>query len=378
MSCRLNRFIEPILVTRPTLPPLDVYQDYLRLIWQSQQLTNFGRFAREFEASIQDLIGSPNCLFVTNGTLALQLVLKALEVTGEVITTPFSFVATSSAIQWEGATPVLVDIDPHTLNLDPGRVEEAITPKTTAIVATHVYGNPCEIAQLESISRKHGLKLIFDAAHCVGVTHQGRALIQNGDASITSFHATKVFHSVEGGLAYFREQETGHRLRYMRNYGFNGPEDFQGLGINAKNSELHAAMGLALLPSLGAIIEKRLAVHRAYDRVLAGHPRLQQPRWSEDATRNGAYYPIILESEEVLLGLQSALEDKNVFTRRYFYPPLSRLPYVRATKIPVAENISRRVLCLPIYADLDLEAVGQIGAFIADFAERPEVLEARS
>lgn len=351
-------------VTCPTFPPLEQYIGYLEEIWKSKQLTNFGKFARELEEKIKNYIGTKNCQYVTNGTLALQLAIKALDLKGEIITTPFSFVATSSAIYWEGCQPILVDIDLETLNIDPKKIEAAITPKTSAILATHVYGNPCAIDELEAICEKHNLKLIFDAAHSFGSKFMNKSLLDFGDISTTSFHATKVFHTVEGGLVVFRNDEIGRRLDYMRNYGFRGAEDFQGLGINVKCSELHAAMGLCLLPGVHEAIGLRLAIHDIYDKVLKPVKKLKFQAWDSRASKNGAYYPIIFESEGILLKVQGALRAENILPRRYFYPSLSRLEYVKYQDVSIAESVASRVLCLPVYPDLPTTMAEKIAGIV--------------
>lgn len=356
----MDRQESPIFVTRSTLPPLETFVEYLQEIWKTRQLTNFGPFAKELERRLGDFVQSAHPLYVTNGTLALQLAIKALDLKGEIITTPFSFVATSSAIKWEGCTPVLVDVDRRTFNIDPAEVEKAITPNTSAILATHVYGNPCDIEALEQICKRHNLKLIFDGAHCFGIKYRGKSLLSYGDMTILSLHATKVFHSVEGGMIFTQDAELARRVDYMRNYGFKGAEAFQGLGINAKCSELHAAMGLALWPQIEETITKRLQVQGVYDRVLGRANGIRKQQWHSEASENGAYYPVVFQTEEILKEVIKALNDRNVFPRRYFYPCLSSLEYSVSKGVPLAEDLSKRVLCLPVYPDLNLEVARNI------------------
>lgn len=368
----LERQDSIVPVTLSTLPPIEIYTQYLQQIWKTRHLTNFGPLATRLEKLICDYLGTQNCQYVVNGTVALQLAIKALELRGEVLTTAFSFVATSSSLFWENCRPRLVDIDPQTLNIDPKKIEASITPETTGVLATHVYGNPCDIDALEDLCRKHNLKLIFDAAHAFGINYRGRPLLTHGDISICSLHATKVFHSVEGGLIYFRDEGLTEKLKYMKNFGIKGPEEFEGVGINAKASEFHAAMGLALWPMLNESIEKRVKIQQIYDNVLQG-TRIFRPTWNEEATKNGAYYPVILPSEKVVLRVQSALADKNVFTRRYFYPCLSELEYAKYDDVTIAQDLSRRVLCLPIYPDLQPELAEKIAKLVLKTVQTSDI-----
>src|SRR5690554_5232433 len=255
-----------ILVTKPFLPPQEEYQHYLNKIWQSGWLTNMGPLSVELEKRLAIHLKVKNLLFVTNGTIALQMAIKALELKGEVITTPFSFVATTSSIVWEGCTPVFVDIDPNSLNIDANKIEAAITPNTSAILATHVYGNPCDVLAIEKIAKKHNLKVIYDGAHAFGVEVYGKSIFEYGDISICSLHATKLYHSIEGGLIITKDPELLRKLAFIRNFGFNGPEAFAELGINGKNSEFHAAMGLANFEYIDAIHKKRKLLTERYDR----------------------------------------------------------------------------------------------------------------
>src|SRR5690554_7951083 len=236
-----------ILVTKPFLPPQEEYQHYLNKIWQSGWLTNMGPLSKVLEKHLSEFLRVENILFVTNGTIALQMAIKALELKGEVITTPFSFVATTSSIVWEGCTPVFVDIDPNSLNIDANKIEAAITPNTSAILATHVYGNPCDVKAIEAIAKKYNLKVIYDAAHAFGVEVYGKSIFEYGDISICSLHATKLYHSTEGGLIFAKDAAVHRKLTYIRNFGISGFYEFAELGINGKNSEYHAAMGLVNL-----------------------------------------------------------------------------------------------------------------------------------
>ena len=349
-----------IPVTKPFLPPQQVYQHYLDGIWKRSWLTNMGPLASDLELKLKDTLKVNHLLFVTNGTVALQMAIKALDLKGEIITTPFSFVATTSAIVWEHCTPVFVDIDEHSLNIDADKIEDAITPETTAILATHVYGNPCDVEKIEAIAKKHQLKVIYDAAHAFGVEVNGRSVFEYGDISTCSLHATKLYHSVEGGLVVTKDAALLKRLAYMRNFGFDGPESFADLGINGKNSEYHAAMGLANLKYLEMIHHKRKELTARYDEKLK-NLKARRPAWHSASENNFAYYPLVFDSEELMLQCVELLKLNEIFTRRYFYPSLATsLPYVKPQDLPLTDDISKRVLCLPLYYDLTLEEVDLI------------------
>lgn len=301
---------------------------------------------------------------VTNGTVAIQMAIKALNITGEVITTPFSFVATTSSIVWEGCTPVFVDICPQSLCIDADKIEAAITENTEAILATHVYGNPCDVVKIEAIAKKHHLKVIYDAAHAFGVKVNGKSIFEYGDISTCSLHSTKLYHSVEGGLVVTKDSELLKKLTYIRNFGISGFDSFSELGLNGKNSEFHAAMGLANLKYTEAIHNKRKALSQCYDDKLK-NLKATKIKWHKEATENYAYYPILLESEELLLKIKKELDTCEIFTRRYFYPSLaSSLPYLPKLELPITEDISRRVLCLPLYFDLTEEEINYISRLI--------------
>lgn len=349
-----------IPVTKPFLPPQQVYQTYLDGIWKRNWLTNMGPLASDLELRLKDTLKVNHLLFVTNGTVALQMAIKALDLKGEIITTPFSFVATTSAIVWEHCTPVFVDIDEHSLNIAADKIEEAITPNTTAILATHVYGNPCDVEKIEEIAEKHQLKVIYDAAHAFGVEVNGKSVFEYGDISTCSLHATKLYHSVEGGLVITKDPVLLKKLAYMRNFGFDGPESFAELGINGKNSEYHAAMGLANLKYLDLIHQKRKELTARYDEKLK-HLKARRPIWHAASENNFAYYPLVFDAEELMLQCVEFLKLNEIFTRRYFYPSLATsLPYVKPQDLPLTDDISKKVLCLPLYFDLTLEEVDLI------------------
>lgn len=349
-----------IPVTKPFLPPQQIYQSYLEGIWKRQWLTNMGPLASDLELRLKEHLKVDHLLFVTNGTVALQLAIKALELKGEIITTPFSFVATTSSIVWEGCTPVFVDIDEQSLNIDAEKIEAAITENTSAILATHVYGNPCDVERIEKIAVKHDLKVIYDAAHAFGIEINGKSIFEYGDISTCSLHATKLYHSVEGGLIITKDASLLKKLAHMRNFGFSGPESFSELGINGKNSEFHAAMGLANLKYVEQISRKRKELTERYDEKLR-NLKARRPVWHQASENNYAYYPIVFESEEMMLKCIELLKAHEVFTRRYFYPSLSKsLPFVKPQDLPKTEDIAQRVLCLPLYFDLTVEEVDLI------------------
>ncbi|RZM10571.1 MAG: DegT/DnrJ/EryC1/StrS family aminotransferase [Pedobacter sp.] len=341
-----------IPVTKPFLPPQEEYNQYLDGIWQRQWLTNMGPLASQLEMELKQKLKLEHLLYVTNGTVALQMAIKALDLKGQIITTPFSFVATTSTIVWENCVPVFVDIDPDTLNINPSLIEAAITEETTAILATHVYGNPCDVEAIDRIAEKYGLKVIYDGAHAFGVEVNGKSLFEYGDVSTCSLHATKLFHSVEGGLVVTKDADILKKMAYIRNFGISGFDTFATLGINGKNSEFHAAMGLTNLNWVERIIKKRMALTSRYEEKLQNF-RARRPKWAQNSENNGAYLPFVLESEELLLKIKAELDKNEIFTRRYFYPSLaSALPYIRAEALSVTDDISKRVLCLPLYYEL--------------------------
>ncbi|MGH7702317.1 MAG: DegT/DnrJ/EryC1/StrS family aminotransferase, partial [Gemmatimonadales bacterium] len=353
-----------INVTKTFLPPLEDYVRHLERVWASGWLTNNGEAVQQLERDLAAYLGVPHLLFLANGTLALQLAIKALDLHDEIITTPFSYVATSSSIVWEGCRPVFVDIDPRTLTLDARRIERAVTGRTTAILATHVYGIPCNVEAIVAIAARHRLRVIYDAAHAFGVRHRATSVLNFGDISTLSFHATKLFHTVEGGAVVTADPVLAHKLSYLRNFGHDGPESFQGLGINAKNSEFHAAMGLCVLPHVPKIIQDRRRISQRYDGHLSGAaPRIIRPEVPADTEYNYAYYPVIFETEHLLLATRAALVAQRIQPRRYFFPSLSELPYAEASEVPVSRDVSRRVLCLPLFAELsdpDVDLIAQV------------------
>ncbi|MDQ3190821.1 MAG: DegT/DnrJ/EryC1/StrS family aminotransferase [Bacteroidota bacterium] len=341
-----------IHVTKPFLPPKAEYQAYIDSIWQRNWLTNDGPLVNELELQLKDHLKLRHLLFLGNGTIALQIAIKALELKGEIITTPFSYVATVSSIVWEDCEPVFVDIDSKTMNIDPFLIEAAITKKTSAILATHVYGNPCDIEGIDKIAKKHKLKVIYDAAHCFGTKYKGKSVLEYGDISTISFHATKLFHTIEGGAVVTKDKTLLKKMSHLRNFGHNGPDKYYGCGINGKNSEFHAAMGLVNLSYADKILIKRKNDHQIYDRWL-DQLKLQKPVVMKNSEFNFSYYPIVFNSEQDCINVFNDLKNKEIFARRYFFPVLSSLDYVKKKKMPVAEVLSKKVLCLPLYFDIE-------------------------
>lgn len=343
-----------IPVTKPFMPPRKEYEKYLEGIWEREFLTNNGPLVKELERRLKEYLNVEHLLYMSNGTIALQIAIKALGLKGEIITTPFSYVATTSSIVWEGCEPVFVDIDPKTLNINPEVIEEAITKKTTGILATHVFGNPCDIDAIKAIAEKHNLKVIYDAAHCFGTTYKGRSVFAYGDISTTSFHATKLFHTVEGGAVFTEKPELLKKMRFMRNFGHDGPDKYNGVGINGKNSEFHAAMGLCNLKYIDHVIERRKNQCFIYNSLQKTLP-VTNIQMQADSEWNYSYYPILFSSEEILVKVIKELGEHKIYPRRYFYPSLNSLQYVKSDSLKYTDSISKRILCLPLYFDLKEE-----------------------
>jgi dTDP-4-amino-4,6-dideoxygalactose transaminase len=346
-----------INVTKTYLPPFEEYTAILKRAWDKTWLTNNGELVQELEEKLKVYLGVENLLFTNNGTLPLQMALKVLNITKEVITTPFSYVATTNAILWEGCKPVFVDIDSHSFCIDATKIEAAITPDTQAILATHVYGIPCDVVAIEAIAKKYQVKVIYDGAHAFGCTINGKSLLSYGDISTCSFHATKLFHTVEGGCIIANDSVIANQLMLYRQFG-HVYDDYISVGVNGKNSEFHAAMGLCVLPQIGKIIADRKKISEKYDVVLASI--MQRPAMSEKLVYNYAYYPVVFDTEVKLLAAQDSLKLNNINGRRYFYPSLNELPYLRRQSCPVSEDISRRILCLPLYFGLGEEEINII------------------
>ncbi|MFW5701045.1 MAG: DegT/DnrJ/EryC1/StrS family aminotransferase [Cyclobacteriaceae bacterium] len=343
-----------IPVTKPFLPPIEDYRLLLDGIWQRNWLTNNGPLVNELELQLKEYLGLKHILYLSNGTIALQIAIKALELKGEIITTPFSYVATTSSIVWEGCKPVFVDIDPNTLNIDPNKIEVEINENTSAILATHCFGNACNIDKIDAIAKKYKLKVIYDAAHCFGTKYKNKSIFEYGDISTTSFHATKLFHTIEGGAVFCNDPELLKRMAYMRNFGHDGPEKFNGVGINGKNSEFQAAMGLCNFKYIDEILESRKKQSGIYDSLLENLDVIM-PQLQDSCSYNFAYYPVIFKSEEIALNMKCELEKRNISPRRYFYPSLSSLDYIKKHNTPISDSIARKILCLPIYHNVSKE-----------------------
>lgn len=341
---------ERINVTKTFLPNLADYADMLKDVWETRWLTNRGKLTEKLEQNIKDTYKTVSLLALNNGTTPIQFALKALP-TGEIITTPFTYIATSASIKWEGHTPIFVDIDPMTWTINPSLIEERITPNTRAILATHVFGNPCAIEELLEIAAKHNLELIFDAAHAFGVTYKGQSIFNFGDVSTCSFHATKLFHTGEGG-AYFSKHEHKMREAFLQhNFGHIDNLNFEGVGINGKLSELQAAMGLAVLPEIPKLIEMRKKVSGHYLSEL-NLERFTTLKIRENTVWNHSYFPVLLSDEKELISKEHLLNSVNIFPRRYFYPSLNTLQFLNPNACTISEDIASRILCLPIYHDL--------------------------
>lgn len=345
-------------VTKTFLPPQAEYQAILSKAWDTGWMTNRGVLVQELEKRLKSYLKMPNIICMTNGTLPLQIAIKALGLKGEIITTPFSYVATTSSIVWEGCTPVFVDIHPDYLTIDETKIEATITPQTSAILATHVFGNPCNIDAIDNIAKKYKLKVIYDAAHCFGMTYKGKSIFDYGDVSTCSFHATKLFHTGEGGALFCKPQYFDAMYQH-HNFGHDGPEAFFGLGINAKMSEPQAAMGLAVLPYMTSIHESRKAIVMLYNDALS-NAKIKTLKVRADTQWNFSYYPVIFETEQELLSVLNVLRLKGINPRRYFYPSLNNLPYTNNTEMPISDGIAKRILCLPLYAGLPKSKVIKI------------------
>lgn len=343
-----------INVTKSFFPPLVEYNLILQRVWNNEWLTNRGEITLELENKLKKHLDINNILITNNGTIPIQIALKLLGNNGEIITTPFSYIATTSSILWENCKPIFVDINPDFLSIDETKIEAAITSKTTAILATHVFGNPCNIEAIEAIAKKHKLHVIYDAAHSFGVQYNNESIFNFGTASTCSFHATKIFHTGEGGAIFTKDKELAKKIYYSHNFGHNGPLEFHGLGINAKISELQSAMGLAVLNHIEVIFENRKNIVKSYNENLK-FKHFRTIRIRKNTKWNYSYYPIIFENENQLLKVQKKLNDQSIFPRRYFNPSLNTIGFVNGSKMPISESIASTIMCLPIYHDLSIK-----------------------
>lgn len=358
----------PIYVTQPALPPLEDFIPYLQKIWDNKILTNGGPFHQQLEKALCEYLGVQHLALFSNGTLALVTALQALRITGEVITTPYSFVATAHSLLWNGIKPVFADIDPHTLNLDPAKIEATITPQTTAIMPVHCYGNPCDVAAIQKIADNYNLKVIYDAAHAFGVQDAGGSVLRHGDLSVLSFHATKVFNTFEGGAIICPDAKTKLRIDQLKNFGFVDEVTVVAPGINGKMSEINAAFGMLQLQHVGDALAKRQAIDAAYREALQNVPGIRCVQDAGQTVSNHSYFPIMVEADYPLSrdALYQKLKDHGIFARRYFYPLITDFPMYRGMlsahreNLPVATAAAQKVLCLPIYPALDMNAQQRI------------------
>jgi len=359
---------DPIYVTKPHLPPLKEFIPYLEQIWESGVLTNNGRFHQQLEQALCDYLGVSHISLFSNGTIALVTALKALRIRGEVITTPFSFVATAHALRWNNITPVFVDIDPETMNLDPAKIESAITPETTAILPVHCYGNPCDVDAIDQIAVNYNLRVIYDAAHAFGVNCHCGSVLNHGDLSVLSFHATKVFNTFEGGAIVCGNKETKDTIDRLKNFGFIDEITVSATGINGKMSEIQAAMGLLQLKTIDEVIDKRADIAKRYRSELDRIPGITCGLETQHSRVNNAYFPILVGPAYPLSRdeLYAQMKSQEIYARRYFYPLISSFSMYRGSKgtfvneLKEANRIAAQVICLPIYPELKEESQGKI------------------
>ncbi|MGA2531664.1 MAG: DegT/DnrJ/EryC1/StrS family aminotransferase [Candidatus Aminicenantales bacterium] len=370
-------FKKPVLVTKPYLPPLEEFQEYLRDIWDSRWLTNNGKYHKDFEKALCNYLGVKYISLFSNGTLALLTALQVLRISGEVLTTPFSFVATTHALWWNNINPVFVDIEPDTFNLDTAKIEAAITPKTTAILPVHVYGNPCHVERIKEIADKYGLRVIYDACHTFGVSVNGIPILNYGDLSVMSFHATKVFTTFEGGAIICHNEATKTRIDNLKNFGFADETTVIGPGINAKMNEFQAALGVLQLKHIDRAIEKRKKIACRYREGLKKIPGISYLQDKPEVRHCYAYFPVLINKDaygRTRDEVYEELKHYNIYGRRYFYPLISQFSTYRGLesaqpgKMPVAEEVAQEVICLPIYPELRIKTVDQICQVISNYS----------
>jgi len=389
IQAQLSRFMNPgrcdpqnLTVTQPYLPPLEEFLPYLQKIWGSRTLTNSGPFHKELESALANYLGVPYISLFTNATIALVTALQALRITGEVITTPYSFVATSHSLLWNGIKPVFVDIDPNTFNLDPAKIEAAITPQTTAIMPVHCYGHPCDTAGIQQIADNYNLRVIYDAAHAFGVRQNGDSVLNAGDLSILSFHATKVFNTFEGGAIICQDARTKQHIDHLKNFGFVDEVTVVATGINGKMSEFNAALGLLQLKHIDEVLAKRQANDAIYRDRLSGITGITLPQWPDQADVNWSYFPVRISPEFPLSRdiLYQQLKANSILARRYFHPLISEFPMYRglpsaqASGLPHAHKASREVICLPQHPGLSSIDVHRVCDVITTIANQAKLL----
>lgn len=348
-----------INVTKTYLPDKEKYKEYIDRIYTNGWVTNNGPIVKELEKRLAEYLGVKNLILVANGTVALEIAYRTLDIQGFAITTPFSFVATTSSLVTNNILPIFADIDEETLNLDPKNIEKLITPNTSVIVPVHVFGNGCEVEEVDAIAKKYNLKVIYDAAHAFNVKYKDRSILNYGDISTLSFHATKLFHTIEGGALIINDDSLVEKVRYLINFGIENQESIPHLGTNAKMNEFEAAMGLCMLDDMEMIKNKREELYETYLKELSGIVKFQKQ--NEDSLSNHSYFPVIFENEEELLRVQKALNEKDIFPRRYFYPSLDTLEYIEPKQeCKISREISKKILCLPIYPELEKDVQNKI------------------
>jgi len=354
-----------INVTKTYLPSKEKYQKYVDEIYENGWLTNYGPLVQRLEKRLAEYLGVKNIVLVANGTAALEIAYRTLDLKGSVITTPFSFIATTSSLVTNNLSPIFADIDENTFNLYPKNIEKLITPNTSAILPVHVFGNACKVEEIEEIANKYNLKVVYDAAHAFDIKYKDQSVLNYGDISTLSFHATKLFHTIEGGALIINDDKLAQKARYLINFGIKNQEEIPHLGTNAKMNEFEAAMGLCVLDDIEEIKDKRKVILELYRKELDGLVAFQEQ--NKNATENYSYFPIIFKSEEDLLKMQKVLNEDDIFPRRYFYPSLDTLEYIEPKQnMPISRDISKRILCLPIYRELTIEAQNKIIKFIKD------------
>ena len=351
-----------INVTKTFLPPINEYIEYLEKIWESNWITNQGPLSEELESKLKNFLNVNNLLLVSNGTIALQLAIKALALKGEIITTPYSYVATTNSILWENCTPVFCDIENKTYCIDADLIESKITDNTSAIMATHVYGFPCDVEKIKSIADKHNLKIIYDGAHAFGVKYKNESLLNFGDISMVSFHATKLFHTIEGGAVICKDEKISEKIFLYRAFG-HLDDEYYTVGINGRTSEFNAAMGLCNLPRVNDFILERKNINQLYRDSLSG-TYLEFPSVPEDLEYNYSYFPVLFTSESQMLEMKNKLFENGINARRYFYPSLNKLPYLNTENCPVSESTASRVLCLPVFNGMSSDIIKFVSAII--------------
>nr|WP_038000162.1 DegT/DnrJ/EryC1/StrS family aminotransferase [Sulfurovum sp. AR] len=348
-----------INVTKTYLPSKEKYQKYVDEIYANGWVTNNGPFVKKLEKKLAEYLGVKNIVLVSNGTVALEIAYRTLDIKGYAITTPFSFVATTSSLVTNDIKPIFADIDPQTLNVDSNKIEGLITPNTSAIVPVHVFGNGCDVEAIDKVAQKYGLKVIYDAAHAFDVKYKDESILNYGDISTLSFHATKLFHTIEGGALIINDDDLVEKARYLINFGIENTESIPELGTNAKMNEFEAVMGLCMLDEMEIVLRKRKDVFRLYEKELSGIVQFQEK--NNYSTQNYSYFPIILKNEEQLLRIQNALNEKQIFPRRYFYPSLDTLDYIEPKQYcEISRDISKKILCLPIYPELEKNSQNKI------------------